>query len=431
MQKIISFFTAAFTFLASFFGIGSDPQVIEQPKAENFKPVLRFMVCSDTHISEKNDTRCQRIEKALDFCYSESKKDADHSTLDAAMFVGDVTDKGDPEQFEAFGEVMKNSLKSETDLLAVVAKNHDGYPGKQCRDLISAITGNDADFNVKIGGCHFIGLSTSKQTAMRYDLSQKIWLIKQLNQAVLEDPTKPIFFFHHEHIRNTVYGSSSFEGWGITDFTEILKRYPQVVDFSGHSHYPLNDPRSIWQGDFTAVGTGSLNYMEFTVDSDRTIHPNQNAVSGQAWLVEVDAKNQVRLRGFDVNDSKVLCDYLLTDVTDKATYAYTPFNQQAHSSAPKFNDTASLNVTNNGEKYTVTCPAAVSTDDKPIELYRICVTSESGKVLYSDYLINNYWLPETYRTVEFEIEANAGDKISVTASNVYDMESAPLTATVK
>ena len=46
------------------------------------------------------------------------------------------------------------------------------------------------------------------------------------------------------------------------EFAEILKNYPQVVDFSGHSHVPINDPRSIHQKHFTALGTGSLSYFE-------------------------------------------------------------------------------------------------------------------------------------------------------------------------
>ncbi len=431
MKSIIAFFTAAFTFLASFFGIGEKPPVIEQPKVDDFSPVMRFMVCSDTHISEKDDIRCQRVAKALEFCYRESGKDAQHSTLDAAVFVGDVTNDGTQEQFDGFSEVIQRSLKNETELLAVVAKNHDGYQGKGCREQIRAITNRDADFHVEIGGYHFIGVSTSKQKAMRYDLSQKLWLIRQLDEAVKDDPKKPVFVFHHEHIRNTVYGSSNFEGWGILDFTAILKKYPQVVDFSGHSHYPLNDPRSVWQGDFTAVGTGSLNYMEFTVGKDRTLHPNLYNQSGQAWLVEVDAESRVRLRGFDVNDGAYLCDYLLTDVTDKAAHAYTPFNQESLSSAPEFAETAALAITPNDGKYTVTCPAANSTDGKPIELYRITVTSESGKKLHSEYIINNYWLPDTYGSVDFVIEAAPGNRVNVTASNVYGMESEPLTAILR
>ena len=42
-----------------------------------------------------------------------------------------------------------------------------------------------------------------------------------------------------------------------TRVSDVLAKYPQVVTFSGHLHFPLNDPRSIWQASFTSFGCGS------------------------------------------------------------------------------------------------------------------------------------------------------------------------------
>ena len=39
---------------------------------------------------------------------------------------------------------------------------------------------------------------------------------------------------------------------------DILKNYPEVICISGHSHYSLKNPKSIWQGDFTAINTQSI-----------------------------------------------------------------------------------------------------------------------------------------------------------------------------
>ena len=63
----------------------------------------------------------------------------------------------------------------------------------------------------------------------------------------------------HHAVKGTVYGS---ELWYTNDLDGILEEYEQVVHFSGHSHFPINDPRSIWQGDFTALNTGTLSYAE-------------------------------------------------------------------------------------------------------------------------------------------------------------------------
>ena len=88
-------------------------------------------------------------------------------------------------------------------------------------------------------------------------------MVKRRNgKSTKDDPEKPIFVFLHQHIKDTVYGSQE---WGTQDSAKInavLKEYPQVITFSGHSHYPLDDPRSIHQKDFTSVGTSSVSYME-------------------------------------------------------------------------------------------------------------------------------------------------------------------------
>ena len=43
--------------------------------------------------------------------------------------------------------------------------------------------------------------------------------------------------------------------------TAALKAFPNAVAFTGHSHTPLTDDRTLWRGEFTSVGTGSLRYL--------------------------------------------------------------------------------------------------------------------------------------------------------------------------
>ncbi len=67
----------------------------------------------------------------------------------------------------------------------------------------------------------------------------------------------------HMAISNTVVGS---ENWGVANLTDTLSKYPQVIDFSGHSHFPMKDPRSIYQGAFTALGDGTMFYYELGIN---------------------------------------------------------------------------------------------------------------------------------------------------------------------
>ena len=83
------------------------------------------------------------------------------------------------------------------------------------------------------------------------------------------DPLKPFFYVQHPHPRDTVYG---LDAWGVDDgtSTKLLSAFPQAVAFSGHSHEPLTNERSLWRGAFTSVATGSLRYLSAGAVYNRT-----------------------------------------------------------------------------------------------------------------------------------------------------------------
>ena len=79
------------------------------------------------------------------------------------------------------------------------------------------------------------------------------------------DPARPFFFVQHPHPKDTCYGPWA---WGHDNgaATRALSPHPNAIALSGHSHYPLTDERSIWQGAFTSLGCGCLRYA--SVGSD-------------------------------------------------------------------------------------------------------------------------------------------------------------------
>lgn len=431
MKTILSLFVSLATFVLS---LVAPFNAVTAPKDEDdFEPVLRFVIASDTHIETIGDTRCHRIQKILKLAYSDAKQSNTYQKLDAAVFAGDLTDDGRYDEFIGFRSAVDSvRKKDETQFLAVVAKSHDGNTlSKKSLSVYESLSGSDSDFHVVINGFHFIGLSASKTQGDHYSEYQRDWLREQLNEAAAADPSKPIFVTHHEHVKDTVFGSSDVDGWGIDYFKDIFEQYPQIIHFSGHSHYPLNDPRSIWQGAFTAVGTGAVYYAELTVDGENCVHPTHYRSIAQAWIVEVNAQNEVRLRGFDALSGELLCKYTLHDVANARAREYTPEQQLAASSAPAFASDASVSVRKKIDgKISVTVPAAESTDGSIIFIYRLKVTDKDGNVLNEQKLVNDYWLAKSYQTIRFTTEAKSGCTVSVIAENAFGMESEPLTAQI-
>lgn len=80
---------------------------------------------------------------------------------------------------------------------------------------------------------------------------------------------------------------------------EILPKYPQVMTFAGHSHCPLNEERSIWQGTFTALSTSSSKYTSDFPDSDHVNNTFDMTTGGErnrgGLLVQVDINGNVRI----------------------------------------------------------------------------------------------------------------------------------------
>ncbi|MBQ6267263.1 MAG: metallophosphoesterase [Clostridia bacterium] len=395
-----------------------------------FRPVLRFAVATDPHIRAPQDPRLDRVRAVFDCAYAAAQADDAYPALDAVVFTGDLADNGTPEQFELFRMAVTDARRAGTAVLAVVAKNHDGWTfGKRSRATLEAMLGQTADFHRVLRGFHFIGLSTSENEEEYYSDAQRDWLAQQLADAAAADADRPIFVFHHEHVKETVYGSSAFDGWGHDFFIGPLTPYPQVVDFSGHSHYPLNDPRSLWQGAFTAVGAGSLSYAEFTANGERKLHPPGHEEIAQFWLVEVDAAHTLRLRGFDAFSGRQLCVYTLSQLADASQRQYTPAQREAGAAPPVFPAGAAVTVAREGAQCRVTLPAAQPTDDGVVFLYRLAVTDAAGVCVEQQRVIAPYWLGDLPQTVGFLLQtAPPGATVAVTAENAYGQPSASLTA---
>ena len=138
-----------------------------------------------------------------------------------------------------------------------------GFPVAEAQKLFLGRSGMESIyFHKVIKGYHFIILGTEDGlTEGTFSVNQINWLDEQLKEAHADDSNKPIFVFHHQPIIGTVYGSE----WGFAKNRDLFyntpKPYPQVISFSGHTHYPLDDPRSFIKRTLQSIGTSTGAYL--------------------------------------------------------------------------------------------------------------------------------------------------------------------------
>lgn len=383
---------------------------------DDFVPVMRFVATSDTHIEKLGDTGCKRTSAMLKTAYAISDADEDYKNLDAVVFSGDLTDNGKKKSFYAFAAVTDNEIREGTERLAVVAKAHDSYTYQSnSLKVFSEITGQEPDFHRVIGGFHFIGVSRS-DTMKHYSKEQIKWLDENIAAAVKENPQKPVFVFQHEHVRDTVYGSSKTDGWGLDVFTDVLSKYPQVVHISGHSHFPANDPRAIWQGSFTAINDGGLAYYELAVDGKNGQFPEDKDRMSQALIVEVDAENRVLVKVLDVDAGRIMREFLIDNIAEENKTKYSFEARKAKASAPTFYDDAVLKYEKKGSKHYITVPQAEVSEDNEVFVYRISVLNKNGKVIHKDWAFSEYFFADKAQSITFDGFMALGKNLTVKVS---------------
>ncbi|EKN66684.1 phosphatase/fibronectin domain-containing protein [Neobacillus bataviensis LMG 21833] len=264
------------------------------------KPDLVFPVISDVHIKSNNNQTLDKFVTTLEQLNQISPNQ------DAFVVVGDLTDNGlTPEYDKFFNEY---NVKKQVQAVSMFAiGNHDywnGLPVADAQKRFLEKTGMESIyFHQMIKGYHFIILGTEDGvTEGTFNEQQIGWLAERLKQAAADDPHKPIFVFHHQPIMDTIYGSE----WGFTKnrdlFYDTLKPYPQVISFSGHTHYPLDDPRIIHQKDFTSIGTSTGAYLWLDAGRIQGEVPEGADILNQAMIVEVH-HNKVLIKRRDIHQN--------------------------------------------------------------------------------------------------------------------------------
>ncbi|MEH6975800.1 FN3 and LamG domain-containing metallophosphoesterase family protein, partial [Bacillus pseudomycoides] len=397
----------------------------EKTEKESSEKKIVFPVLSDVHIKNSGTDDTFRFQRALQQLNEVAPRQ------DAFVVVGDFTDSGSTQQYDRFFQTYKQYGNQNATAMYTLG-NHDYWNGLLAHDAQKRFlkkTGMESIYYHKVvKGYHFLVMSPENRVTHGYYSDTQInWLKQELVKAKLADPNKPIFVFLHQQIKGTVYGSHE---WGTNDsakINEVLKEYPQAVTFSGHSHYPLDDPRSIHQKDFTSVGTSSVSYME--VESGKVqgnIPPGAETLS-QGLLVEVDdQKVTIHRRDFHTN-SWTGEPWVVELPAKKESFKYT---EDRDKEKPTFSQDAKLKLSNITEtSVTATFPQAV--DNLLVHSYRLQAKEKAtGKVKNQILAFSEFYRDPVPKELTFTLgglEINMEYNIEVTALDSFGNESsAPL-----
>jgi 3',5'-cyclic AMP phosphodiesterase CpdA len=395
--------------------------LVVQAGAEKVEEELpRFAVISDTHLGNNvGEGPLVKVPQALKNLMSKTP------LVDALFDVGDITDNGKAQQYDDVIRVFAENVPKSVTTYFLMG-NHDNISGPDASSIYRDKLKQPLNQYIILKGYPFITVSQTGTGPRDFNVEAQNFLKTSLADATIKFPGKPVFVFVHVPPLNTVYGSSTAEGWGTDVFLSILEQYPQAIVFSGHSHYPVGDPRSIHQNKFTSINTGSTTYSE--VESgvvNEGIHPGQFDYVTEGLIVTVLKDNSVQFERWDTyRNEEILPRWVVKAPHDGSQFTYKNRNGQP---APTFAKDAKpvCDIINDG--YVVSFPQA--SDNEAVHRYRVELldgnTVEASTSTFSMFYLNSR-TPKELSVAFSGIPAGKTLVAQVKAIDSYNNESEPI-----
>ncbi len=384
---------------------------------------LRVAIISDLQLPNSKEKDTHQYES-----FKSTLTELKDKGMDALIIDGDFTDVGTRNAWGTYKEIYDEVMKGEKDPIKLfVLGNHDYWlpyfgecfeipsPAKM-QKRFTKYTGEPMNSHKVINGYHFICWSSLNGTYDKCSTNTDE-VRAELDKAVKDDPTKPIFVITHLNPKDTAYGS---DDWGNDDINTVLKDYPQAISISGHSHYSLIDERSISQKDYTALTTQSLDYIELeqgkyngSIPTDA--YGNRIAEDLPACLYMTIEKDKVTLERLEANTGKTLKEPWVIEAPFDKPSKYTA-SRKDNNKAPTLDKTLSVKVSDikdvNDDSTQKMISFKAGSDDDFVHSYKLKFLDENKKSVSFD---------ETDYTGNVIKYDNDGNKVS---SDSKDYESA-------
>lgn len=441
------------------------------PVFDESKIALSLAAISDVHIEGSSDAYANKFTAALNQLKVKAAE-SDANGIDGVMVVGDLIQRAEITMAQNFKALYEDVFKPTEVPMIYTIGNHDmnpkydWTPSTVAQSVAMANTFGDEYFKTDIdntmrnnyearhcviGGYHILAVTPNGDQPITYSPNVITWLDQQLDAITKTDPNRYVIVLTHPMIYNTIYGSLLGEDggvwtstlpnyWATRVLTGVLEKYPQVVSFHGHLHFPINDPRSLWQGKWTALGCGSTRYMAIEpagwegISSTPTVMNDANNFS-QGYLVQFDVNGNMRIVKMDFFNNGTIGEPYVMQYPDAAGANLAKYNnvtRKAANQAPTMSTIEAKDVKDN-EAASVTF--AAGKDDEFVHHYVITL-SKGGNVVATKKILADFYLhPNTSEmksrwTYGFGTLSESGQyTVTVVAVDSWDAESAPVTAT--
>lgn len=441
------------------------------PVFDESKIALSLAAISDVHIEGSSDAYANKFTSALNQLKVKAAE-SDANGIDGVMVVGDLIQRAEITMAQNFKALYEDVFKPTEVPMIYTIGNHDmnpkydWTPSTVAQSVAMANTFGDEYFKTDIdntmrnnyearhcviGGYHILAVTPNGDQPITYSPNVITWLDQQLDAITKTDPNRYVIVLTHPMIYNTIYGSLLGEDggvwtstlpnyWATRVLTGVLEKYPQVVSFHGHLHFPINDPRSLWQGKWTALGCGSTRYMAIEpagwegISSTPTVMNDANNFS-QGYLVQFDVNGNMRIVKMDFFNNGTIGEPYVMQYPDAAGANLAKYNNVTRKATNQAPTMSTIDVKDVKEAETASVTFAAGKDDEFVHHY-IVTLSKAGNVVATKKILADFYLhPKTSEmksswTVDFGTLSESGQyTVTVVAVDSWDAESAPVSAT--
>lgn len=441
------------------------------PVFDESKIALSLAAISDVHIEGSSDAYANKFTSALNQLKVKAAE-SDANGIDGVMVVGDLIQRAEITMAQNFKALYEDVFKPTEVPMIYTIGNHDmnpkydWTPSTVAQSVAMANTFGDEYFKTDIdntmrnnyearhcviGGYHILAVTPNGDQPITYSPNVITWLDQQLDAITKTDPNRYVIVLTHPMIYNTIYGSLLGEDggvwtstlpnyWATRVLTGVLEKYPQVVSFHGHLHFPINDPRSLWQGKWTALGCGSTRYMAIEpagwegISNTPTVMNDANNFS-QGYLVQFDVNGNMRVVKMDFFNNGTIGEPYVMQYPDAAGANLAKYNNVTRKATNQAPTMSTIDVKDVKEAETASVTFAAGKDDEFVHHY-IVTLSKAGNVVATKKILADFYLhPKTSEmksswTVDFGTLSESGQyTVTVVAVDSWDAESAPVSAT--